>query len=114
MLIYQYAIANATNSYYDCVNFTIGVGEVHCGLYPVTFVAGSANASVTVPILNDEIAECDETFTVNITTGEGGRRGFRPGPLFSALLTVMDDDSKYYIIVALCCICILIVIVCFY
>ena len=90
-------IANSTNLTNSChvLIFTIGVGEVHCGLYPVTFEAGSVNASVMIPILNDEIAECDEKFTADIVIGEGGRGGFRPGPMSSVPLTVMDDDSKF-------------------
>ena len=91
-----YSHANACSSY--CVfTCTVGMGEVHCGVYPVAFEAGSVAASVNVIIMNDEVPECDETFTADIAIGDEMRMsGFRLGPRSSASLTVKDDDSKYY------------------
>ena len=69
---------------------TVGDGERPCGLYPVTFEAGSVTASVNVSIMNDEVLECNETFFVAILEEEGFR--FQ----FPALLIVVDDESKCY------------------
>ena len=65
--------------------------DIHCGLYSLTFESGSVTASVNISLVNDDVPECDETFTAYIILGEGFRAGANP----STLITVMDEGNNY-------------------
>ena len=66
----------------------IGVGDIQCDTYTVNFVSGSVTASVNISLVNDDVPECDETFTASITVpGEGFRLGSHP----SASITIKDE-----------------------
>lgn len=72
------------------------MSDVHCGLYPVAFEAGSVTARVNIPLINDEVSECDETFTAQIIIeGEvnSSSEGLRLGPRSSTSITIKDDEG---------------------
>ena len=62
--------------------------DIQCDMYTVNFESGSITASVNIPLVNDDIPECDETFTASITVpGEGFRLGSHP----LASITIKDE-----------------------
>ena len=62
--------------------------DVHCGLYLLMFESGSITASVNIPIMvNDDVPECDETFTADIILEEGFLLGLHP----STSITIIDE-----------------------
>ena len=65
--------------------------DIHCDVYLVTFKSKSDIASVNIPLVNDNIPECDETFTAHINVGEF--RGFRLGEIPSTNITIKDDGK---------------------
>ena len=70
--------------------------NLHCGLHTLTFESGSVIASVNIPLVNDNVQECDETFTARIILGDGGNstsEGFRLGHQSSASITIMDEGN---------------------
>ena len=68
----------------------IGMDDIHCSTSVVTFKNGSDAASVNIPLVNDNIPECDETFTAYIITpGDGFRLGQRP----STSITISDEGK---------------------
>ena len=75
----------------------IGMGDVHCGMIPATFRAGSLATSVKVPTMNDEESECDETFTAQIKLEEG-ISGFRLGLKSKVTVTVKDDEGTQILV----------------
>lgn len=67
----------------------------------LTFTANSGDGSITytLPIVNDNLAEGDETFTVILalpssinTCQDGG--GITIGGISQAVVTILDDDCK--------------------
>ena len=77
---------------------TVGENVVHCGLYPVTFMAGLVTASVPIQLMDDEVSECDETFTAHIVIGEEGSSssdGFILGSMSSVEVTVKDNEGNH-------------------
>ena len=77
--------------------FHAGMKHVFCGLYSAMFKAGSVIASVDIPLMDDEVSECDEEFTAHIVIGEGNSssNGFKLGTMSSALITVKDNEGNY-------------------
>ena len=63
--------------------------DIHCDMYLVTFKSGSDIASVNIPLVNDNVPECDETFTAHIIVGEG----FRLGEIPSTDITIKDEGK---------------------
>ena len=62
--------------------------DIQCGIYLVNFPSGSVAASVNIPLVNDDVPECDETFTASIAVpGEG----FRLGSSHFASITIKDE-----------------------
>ena len=82
-----------------------GESDYTPGLYNVTFPAGTATASFDVPIVNDNILEDDETFTLAIVTGSLPSRVSR-GDLRQARITIVNIISKYLCVIKLfiCCV----------
>ena len=58
--------------------------------YSFTINAGQTSASRSIPIINDSVAEPDETFTVEITNPG---TGYTTGAKGSATVTIKDDDA---------------------
>ena len=71
--------------------------DIHCNVYLGTFKSGSNTANVNIPIVNDNMPECDETFTADIINlGDG----FRLGELPSISITITDKGKgNIYIMV---------------
>ena len=61
--------------------------DIHCDVYLVTFK--SESASVNIPLVNDNVPECDETFTARIIVGDG----FRLGEIPSTNIIIKDDGK---------------------
>ena len=71
----------------------IGMDDIQCGIYLVNFTSGSVAASVNIPLVNDDVPECDETFTASIAVpGEG----FRLGSHHFATITIEDEGIVIY------------------
>ena len=58
-------------------------------------LANSVTASLTLSIIDDQDAECDEKFTATIIIGADGNSsaGFRLGRTPTILITVMDNEG---------------------
>ena len=58
-------------------------------------LANSVTASLNRSIIDDQDAECDETFTATIFIGGAGNSsaGFRLGSASTILITVMDNEG---------------------
>ena len=82
----------------DClIAYCEGLNDVDCGPHAVTLAAGSMTASVSIPTIDDEYPECDETFTAQIILGgdgNSGRDGFRRGPTSDVEITVKDNEGN--------------------
>ena len=64
--------------------------DIHCDVYLVTFESGSVMETVNIPLVNDNIPECDETFKAHIIIfGYGLRRGEIP----STDITIIDEGK---------------------
>ena len=73
---------------YPCIY--LGMDDVHCDVYSVTFNGGSNMENVEIPLVNDDIPECDETFKAHIIIlGEG----FRLGEIPSTDITIKDEGK---------------------
>ena len=55
----------------------------------LTFAPGQTNQTFTIPILNDSLAEADETVSLALSQPTGGARFDPPA---TAVLTILDDD----------------------
>ena len=63
----------------------------------MSFAAGSATATKTVSVLDDNLVEGDETVVVILATGPG----YTVGSPSSATVTIKDDDSPtHYVNIA--------------
>ena len=81
-------MAVITMTYTQCT--LVGMEDVHCNVSLVTFKSGSEVASVNIPVVDDNIPECDETFTAHIITL---RDGFRLGQHPSTFITILDEGN---------------------
>ncbi|MEK7675920.1 MAG: TIGR02597 family protein [Verrucomicrobiota bacterium] len=76
------------------VNITVGGGTATSGSdytsigATVTFAAGSATATKTVSVLDDNIPEADETVMVTLASGSG----YTVGSPATATVTIIDDN----------------------
>ncbi len=59
---------------------------------PVTVASGQTTATVTVPLVDDDLDENDETFTVTIATSASGWAKEGAGK-DTATVTILDDDT---------------------
>ena len=76
---------------------SVGMNESHCGQHSLTFESGSDTARVSILLVNDDIPECDETFTAQIILGDGGNstgEGFRLGEISSTSITIIDEGKQ--------------------
>ena len=54
-------------------------------------------ASVPIQLMDDEVSECDETFTAHIVVGEewnSSSDGFTLGSMSSVFITVKDNEGN--------------------
>ena len=64
------------------------------GPYPVTFLAGSTTASFDVSIVNDNVLESDENFTLTISSSSISDTRVTVGSPSDSTITIMDDEGK--------------------
>lgn len=80
------------------VHFTTSAGTATSGAdYTETsgdlnFADGQLSASITIPILDDTLAEGDETFTITLSNPTGGAALGAPG---AAMITIDDDEQTH-------------------
>lgn len=70
--------------------------DLHCGPHTVKFESGTVHASVSIPLVNDDVQECDETFIAHILRGDEGSltsEGFRIGKQSSTSITIVDEGK---------------------
>ena len=83
--------ANDSNSITPC-NVNTGSALSRCDYSTVvntlTFAPGESFKSFAVPIIDDSYDEGDETFTITLTTPQGGLLG----PSFTSSITIIDND----------------------
>ncbi|HEY0549913.1 MAG TPA: Calx-beta domain-containing protein, partial [Verrucomicrobiae bacterium] len=58
----------------------------------VTFAPGQTNATLTVAVLDDTLAEGDETVNLTLSSPSGG---VVLGPIGTSVLTILDNDTAY-------------------
>ena len=75
-------------------NVTGGGVDYDSGPYDVTFSAGETSASLLLPIIDDNILEGVEDFTVTIDDSSLPQSVNRVDP-FSANVIVTDDDREW-------------------
>ncbi len=64
--------------------------------YTVTFAPGETNATFLIAILNDTVAEGDETLNITLSNPSASPAGLVTlGPVASTTLTVLDDDISF-------------------
>lgn len=87
MYCYQFTSLNVT---------IVGVDYGQSGVtsYPVTFTAGSTMESVTIPIINDNIIEGNETFRVTINPIS--MLGIVTGTPDTAVVTIIETTGKIH------------------
>ena len=81
-------------------NVTGGGVDYDSGPYTVTIPAGDTNASVSVPINNDNILEDDEDFTLTIMSGTLPNGVTRDGA-GQAIITLVDDEGEVILTLAI-------------
>ena len=70
--------------------------DLDCGPHFLVFESGSVTASVNISLVNDNMPECDETFTAHLNIGDGGNStsdGFRLGQPSSTSITIKDEGN---------------------
>ena len=69
------------------------------GDYPVIFPAGSTKANFSIPIIDDDIFETDETFFLTLVIPPPAQDiGVMRGDPFMAIVTIIDDDGECSVI----------------
>ena len=65
-----------------------------------TFDSGMTMSSVSVPVIDDDIIEVDETFsiTLSFSTPSSVNKGITLGARYNAIVTITDSTGKYIII----------------
>ena len=69
-----------------------GLQDYTVGTQRVTVSAGTTSKSITIPIINDNTVECDETFKLTIPSVS--ICGITIGSIRTTEVTIQDDDSK--------------------
>ena len=68
------------------------IGDYNEGRITVNVPAGVLTQSFTIDIIDDDVVECDEVFSVTIETVT--TCGVTTGDVISSNVTIMDDDSE--------------------
>ena len=74
--------------------FLTGNVDYGSGPFNITFMAGMMNASFDVPIINENLFEGNETFTVTIAPSSLSNRIVK-GTGCDVTVTIINDDSKF-------------------
>ena len=70
-------------------------GDYAPGPYRVEFTSGETEVTVMIPIMDDDIDECDENFFGNLhLPDEAASLGVKLGSADRAAVTIKDDDSE--------------------
>ena len=64
------------------------------GPFPVTFLAGSTTALFDVSIVNDNVLESDENFTLTVNSSSISDTRVTVGSPSDSTITIMDDEGK--------------------
>ena len=67
------------------------------GPFPVTFLAGSTTALFDVSIVNDNVLESDENFTLTVNSSSISDTRVTVGSPSDSTITIMDDEGKWII-----------------
>ena len=63
--------------------------------YPVIFPAGSTNKNFSIPIIDDDIFELDETFFLTLVIPQPAQDiGVMKGDPFMATITIINDERE--------------------
>ena len=68
-------------------------GDYLSGPYSITFKAGNMIAPFNISIIDDDIFEINETFTLNIFANESYT--------FEALVIILDDDGECLLLICI-------------
>jgi len=78
---------------YACDVLITGTGvDYASGPYPVLFPAGTTMASFNIPIVNDDVSENNEQFTITIDPSSLPT-GVSSGSTGASIVTILDDDG---------------------
>ena len=55
------------------------------------------SATIPIPIINDDICEGNEDFSVYLTEADGGILGFESNSKCYAKVTITDDDGNHFL-----------------
>ena len=70
-------------------------GDYAPGPYRVEFTSGETEVTVMIPIMDDDIDECDENFFGNLRIPmQAANMGVKLGSADRATVTIKDDDSE--------------------
>ena len=58
--------------------------------------AGTNRSAVNIALVNDDIVEGDETFSMSLTVPSSLGPGIRTGVITSATVTIIDTSSELY------------------
>ena len=73
---------------------SIGGSDYNSGPYDVTFPAGQTNATFDIPIINDNILERNENFSLTIIVMKSLPRNVTTNVIAQATVTIIDNDSE--------------------
>ena len=78
------------------IQFVTSDGEDYTGGdYPVIFPAGSTQESFSIPIVDDDIFETDETFFLTLVIPQPAQDiGVMRGDPFMATVTIINDERE--------------------
>ena len=62
----------------------------------VTITAGANGSMVNIPLINDDVVEGDETFSMSLTVPSSFGPGITTGNNTSAIVTIIDRTGKQY------------------
>ena len=99
-LPFQYCNDSITCVCLSHSNYVTSDGQDYTGGdYPVIFPAGSTKANFSIPIIDDDIYENDETFFLTLVIPQPAQNiGVMRGDPFMATVTIIDDDGECSVI----------------
>ena len=77
------------------INVTSDREDYTGGDYPVIFPAGSTKENFSIPIVDDDIVELDETFFLTLVIPQPAQDiGVMRADPYTAIITIMNDDGE--------------------
>ena len=77
------------------INVTSDREDYTAGDYPVIFQAGFTKENFSIPIVDDDIVELDETFFLTLVIPQSAQDiGVMRGDPFMATVTIINDDGE--------------------